>query len=147
MKWGFRFKAIAWGVGIDFGASLVSGLLMGIVFVAIFFLKQQGLQTEDLGAWIDTSLPMKIAGSASGFFCSFLGGMVASHLAPAYEFRNALATGLVGMAISIAVVTLLHSHAFYTSSADRIIAFASTPVAAVLGGMALFYWRRSHNEG
>ena len=87
-KAGSALKAVGFGLGVDIGGTVLSGLMFGVVYAMV--LGASGSSAEEIAATVnnvDTDSWLFYAGTALGLGFSVLGGYVCARVARRSEYR------------------------------------------------------------
>lgn len=133
---GSSVKAVLFGFLVDFGGSLVAGVLLSIIYAVILVESHadQGIIEKEL-SHVETLSAFGMVLSGAGLICSFFGGYVCA----LYSRRKVYRDAAILAAISVGSANLMLDD-IYTDAED-VVLMVLTLLAIFLGA---FSWRRSN---
>jgi MFS-type transporter involved in bile tolerance (Atg22 family) len=103
MKPQISIKAVAIGLIVDFGGSLIAGLVIGIVAYIAF--RSTGGKPGDFSGYHLHSYPVMVTSIIVGLVFAMLGGFVSARIAKKDKMANACLVGILSTATGLLLPT------------------------------------------
>lgn len=126
---GLRFKAIALGVVVDIGGTVLFAALFALA--ASVQLAGRGMEAAEIEQYLANSLPYQLVNLINGFLFTAVGGYLAAHIAGKRPIGNALSVGLGSSCIGVLLIVCTPG---YHASWLDLLSVPLLPPCAVLGG-------------